>query len=636
MDFFSEQDKARRSSGRLVWMFIGAVLLLVALIYLIAVSVYTGYGTKSFTLWDPMVLLIAGGGSLVIIVLGSLYRLASLSAGGIAVAESVGGMRISPDTRDPDERRVLNVVEEMAIASGMAVPPVYMLDEEGINAFAAGYRQEDAVIGVTRGAVHGLTRDELQGVIAHEFSHIFHGDMRLNIRLMGVLYGILMISLTGSLLMRALWFTGGRRRDRDNQAILLAIAVAGIGMYVLGLLGVLFGNLIKAAVSRQREYLADASAVQYTRNPQGIGDALKRLAGFTSNLRHPGTREASHMFFGTVANFGGMMATHPPLAERIRRIDPSFNAAEEQALAAADTGSAVAGAAGFAGGSGARSDAPARSAPAGVPAEQVVASVGRPGENHLAFGRRVLDEVGDDLRAASHEPYSARAVTYALLLDGEDDSVRQQQWDVLDARADAQVVAVTRRLAERVLGLPTHARLPLLELCLPALTQMAASQRATALSVIDALITADGKVTAFEYTLRHLLHIHLDAEFQARRRAAGKPKGKDLKVLLSVLSRVGSDDDAAAGASFVAAAAELGISVRADELLPSQQSTWKAMDQALLRLVGAGPEAKRNYLRGCVAAVAHDGIITPGEGDLVRAVAASFDLPLPPIIADAA
>ncbi|TVR49369.1 MAG: hypothetical protein EA402_00090, partial [Planctomycetota bacterium] len=254
MDFFSEQDLARKRSGRLVLLFLLAIVAIVIILYVVAMVVYSivEHDFAYMQWWHPGIFALTAGLTVVVITLGSVGRIASLNAGGSAVAEMVGGRLISPDSSDAAERRVLNVVEEMALASGTPVPPVYMLDEDGINAFAAGYRNENAVIGVTRGAVERLSRDELQGVIAHEFSHILHGDMRLNIRLMGLLYGILMISVIGSIMMRALYFAGGRRRSsnskNDGTAIILAIAAAGVAMYIIGYIGVFFGNLIKAAV----------------------------------------------------------------------------------------------------------------------------------------------------------------------------------------------------------------------------------------------------------------------------------------------------------------------------------------------------------------------------------------------------
>ena len=337
-DFFERQSDARRSTKWLVGMFALAV---VAIVGIITAATAAGVGvwnqnrelqlaaglsdTPQLDVWQ--VPLLAGVGSLAMILLGSTYKVAQLRGGGTTVAENVGGRRIPPNTIDPIERRLVNVVEEMALASGVPVPPVYMLpDEQGINAFAAGYSPSDAVVAVTRGTAEQLTRDELQGVIAHEFSHILNGDMRLNIRLIGVLHGILLLGLIGRFLLRSSYYTDRRSsKDSGGGALLLVGAI----LVVVGLIGSLCGNLIKAALSRQREYLADASAVQFTRNPGGIAGALKRIgAAITgSRLQHRNATEMSHMYFsqGVWEGFSGLMATHPPVSKRILAIEPNWN-----------------------------------------------------------------------------------------------------------------------------------------------------------------------------------------------------------------------------------------------------------------------------------------------------------------------
>src|SRR5690606_28971990 len=264
--------------------------------------------------------------------------------GGSVVAGLLGGLPVNPATDDPDERRLVNVVEEMAIASGVPVPAIYVLPgEESINAFAAGYGVHDAAVAVTRGALKHLTRDELQGVIAHEFSHILNGDMRLNIRLIGLLHGLLLLALIGRVLLRSGGRSRGRRKEKGGS---VQVALIGLGLVLLGYIGVFFGKLIKAAASRQREYLADAAAVQFTRNPEGIAGALKKIGalGAGSRIVHPRAEELSHLYFasGLRSSFAGLFATHPPLVERIRRIDPSFSGDFEGVFEAAAAREALA------------------------------------------------------------------------------------------------------------------------------------------------------------------------------------------------------------------------------------------------------------------------------------------------------
>ena len=343
MDYFQSQDVARRKTGLLVFYFVLAVILIILSVYLAiqGVLVYAAPVSEDEAihglsgLWNPELFGWVALGTSSLIAGGSLYKIAALSGGGHTVAELLGGRLLRPDGADPDERRLLNVVEEMAIASGLPVPPVYLLENEpGINAFAAGHAPGDAVVAVTTGCLRHLSRDELQGVIAHEFSHILNGDMRLNIRLMGVLFGILVIGLTGWLIFRStanVSVNVRTRNDDGDRKGFNPIPLIGLALYVIGYVGVFFGNLIKAAVSRQREFLADASAVQFTRNPQGIAGALIKIGALAegSRIQDPHAEEASHMFFGdAVPGFGqffGLLATHPPLVERIKRLDPSFS-----------------------------------------------------------------------------------------------------------------------------------------------------------------------------------------------------------------------------------------------------------------------------------------------------------------------
>ncbi|CAN0557218.1 unnamed protein product, partial [Ectocarpus sp. 12 AP-2014] len=346
MDFFTAQDQARRKTGRLVILLVLAVVALIVVATLaIAITLQLmdgGQPVAQSSLADQGILsalsieLVAGVAMavLAIVVLGSLFKRSQLRRGGRAVAEALGGREINLNTRDADERRILNVVEEMAIASGTPVPSVYVLEEEAINAFAAGHQTSDAVIGMTRGAIRSLTREELQGVVAHEFSHILHGDMRLNMRLISVLHGILLIGLLGGTLLRSMRFRrmGGGKRDNSGAVILILGAV----LMVVGYAGTFFGNLIKSAVSRQREYLADASAVQFTRNPQGIGNALVKIGSHSqgSNLQAAQAAEFSHLYFGQGVRLGfsQMMATHPPLKDRIERVMPGWDGRFEATL----------------------------------------------------------------------------------------------------------------------------------------------------------------------------------------------------------------------------------------------------------------------------------------------------------------
>ncbi|MDA1307776.1 MAG: M48 family metallopeptidase, partial [Acidobacteria bacterium] len=431
--FFEHQDRARRSTTRLVVLFGLAVLAIIVSIELLLAATM-GYlsrnpdtGAVDWTaVTDPQLIVVSVIGTLIIVGGGSLFKMAQLRGGGPVVAEQLGGRLLTSGANDPIEQRLLNVVEEMAIASGTPTPPVYMLDhEDGINAFAAGFSPNDAVIGVTKGTATRLTRDELQGVIAHEFSHILNGDMRLNLRLMGLLHGILIIGMLGYYVLRISFYSGGGRRSKDGNSGVPIMAI-GAGLAVIGFAGTFFGNLIKAAVSRQREYLADASAVQFTRQPDGIAGALKKIGGFAkgSSIQHPNAPEASHMFFGrATSGFSAMFATHPSLDDRIRRIDPSWDGTFPENVARTDAtldAVAASGASGFAGEASTASAAAPTKVSASVlnPAvSEAVGSIGQPGPAHLAYAAAILRDMPDVLLSSAREPYGARAVIYTLLLD---------------------------------------------------------------------------------------------------------------------------------------------------------------------------------------------------------------------------
>ncbi len=331
IDFFQRQREARHSTSLLVLYFGLALVVLIACVYFLAAFVFTYLPdhpkTNTGWYWNPTLLAITAFGVGTVVGLASAVKSAQLAGGGHVVAESLGGRLIPGDTHDLKERRLLNVVEEMAIASGVPVPPVYVLpDEAGINAFAAGHTTGDAVVAVSQGSLEFLSRDELQGVVAHEFSHILNGDMKLDIRLMGLIFGILALSVIGRVLLEVA--SRSRSSSSKDDKGLGGLAIMGVGLWLLGLGGAFFGRLIQAAISRQREFLADASAVQFTRNPDGIGGALKKIGGLAegSTIKDGHAGEACHMFFADAfRGFSGLLATHPPLASRILRLDPQFD-----------------------------------------------------------------------------------------------------------------------------------------------------------------------------------------------------------------------------------------------------------------------------------------------------------------------
>jgi Zn-dependent protease with chaperone function len=634
-NFFEHQDRARRNTRLLVALMALGVLAMGSAIYVVLVLFTNMTGGSAALLasrpllhGDLLLASLLGTGAVVTAASGA--RVASLRGGGAQIAEMLGGRLASGSPRDPLEKRLLNVVEEMAIASGVPVPQVFVLDgEEGINAFAAGFTTADAAIAVTRGSLEKLTRDELQGVIAHEFSHVLNGDIRLNVRLMGIVFGIVCIALLGRLMMRVGSHSSGSLLTRKRGSPGAAILVLGLAVFAIGSIGELIGKVIKAAVSRERELLADASAVQFTRNPHGIAGALKKIGGLPAHARVASARaeEASHFFFGDIHRrvfAASLLATHPPLALRIRRIDPSF-AGQFPAVGAGiaepvdDAVSALA-----AGGR------PAH----GATAASVVARVGAPTREALACGKQLLAGLPQALREAAHSPFSACAIVYALLLS-DDPVVDARQRAQIEASCGAALRDETLRLHALVRSVGRAARLPLCELLAPALRELSRDQRAVFARTVQALIDADRAVSVFEYVLAETLRSRLlDAAAPARRSGAQHKSleavRSELALLLSLLAHAGDADGQSAATAFAAGASRLrGVAL---SLLPQSDRLLTALGPALAQLRALPPQLRAPLVDACGHVALADLYVGEDEATLLRAVCDALDCPLPPLV----
>jgi Zn-dependent protease with chaperone function len=639
-DFFDRQDAARRNTTRLVVLFVLAVVAIMVSIHVLLAGAfgYLAYDARTggpgwSLLFDPAIASLAVIGTLIVVGGGSLFKIVQLRGGGQVIAEQLGGRLLNPDTTDPSERQLMNVVEEMAIAAGTTAPPVYLLDQEdGINAFAAGFTPGEAVIGVTRGAARRLSRDELQGVIAHEFSHILNGDMRLNIRLIGLLHGILIVGMLGYFVLRMTAFSGRARRSR-NQGNPLPLLAIGVGLMVVGFFGTFFGNLIKAAVSRQREFLADAAAVQFTRQPGGIAGALKKIGAWAagSAIRSPNAPEASHMFFGrATSGFGALFSTHPPLPTRIRRIEPSWDGTFPDVTPVEPAGppgtARPAAVAGF-----------APDGDAGRVAGQATLAldeVGRPSQAHVRYAERLLDSLPGGIRAAAHEPYGARALIYTLLLD-RDAALRTKQLQHLQQAADPGVFEETLRLAPVVARLETHARLPVIEIALPALRSLTPAEYRRFKQNVAVLVEADEGIDLFEWSLQRILLHGLDAHYDDAKPTRVRherlaPLQPQCEVLLSMLARAGHRDAQAAARAFEAGRQALGLPEA--RMRGAGEADLDALDAALTDLEEAAPQVKRRVLEAVVACIAADRQISVAEAELLRAISSSLGVPMPPLL----
>jgi Zn-dependent protease with chaperone function len=655
MDFFEAQEHARRRTHRLVSLFVLAVLGTVAAGYAAAICFFnvrrsTHVSTyDELSWWNPGVFAGVALGTLAVIGCASLFKWATLRQGGAAIAESVGARRVDPKSTDFHERQLLNVVEEMAIASGVPTPAVYVLDDEPcLNAFAAGLTTSDAAVTVTRGTLEKLTRDELQGVIAHEFSHILNGDMRLNVSITAIVFGILVLGLIGRGLVQSV---GRVRGGKNSGGVIGVMIVSGLALLIIGYIGYFFGRLIQAAVSRQREFLADASAVQFTRNPGGISGALKKIGGYAlgSQMQARKVEQLSHFFFaqGFQSNFGGAWATHPPLGDRIRAIEPAWDGKVFDPPEVVDIATESAAIAGF-GGQRYSADETARrvhAAIADVPPPlpprsmvslpfkpvQVVADVGALTEAHFRHAQALLESIPASLRAAARDTAAAQALTFGLLLD-DDKAMRSRQQELVAQHAGPEAAATLAGLRPALSLLDPLARLPLLQLSLPALRALDAAALDRFATTLDELVHADGRVTPFEYALQKMLLGQLRlaqtplraVQFDSFDSVAG-----DIAVVLSALARIGSADEAAIAAAFSAGAGQLPLVASQLALLGRDACGLEQLDAALDKLAVSSLPIKKRLLVAAGHVVAADGTITEEEGELFRALTATLDCPMP-------
>ncbi|GAB3167423.1 M48 family metallopeptidase [Myceligenerans halotolerans] len=636
MNFFERQRQVRRVSARLVLLFVLAVVGTVAVVDL-AVWLAIGVGSPA----DTVVTSLAAASILTVALIGlsSLFKSVSLrSGGGARVAESLGGTAVPADTRDPDLRRLRNVVEEIAIASGTPVPALYVLEgERGINAFAAGWSPADAAVAVTRGSLERLNRDELQGVIAHEFSHVVNGDMRLNIKLMGLLFGLLVLFVVGRVLTMV---RGGNRNP---------VPLIGLALIIAGAIGMGVGRLIQAAVSRQREYLADATAVQYTRQTAGLAGALKKIAGLTesSAIRNPRADEVGHMLFGSAKGLKGqMLATHPPLIDRIRVLEPDTRPEDLEQLrrqwaSRPPSGAAEDRAMGLAGSvarTGSQASGEAVSPVAADPAA-VVAAIGSLEPDALDRAGGLLDRIPEHLRASAHETEGSVSLVLALVLSPHPD-VRAAQLAAVARHFGEAAAGEVRRTGQALAGLPPELRLPLAELAFPAVQHRTPEQQDAIMATLHDMIAADGRLDVVEYCLSRLLHEQLHESRHHRPSWAGQRYStaaarKATATLLAVLADAGDGDAGPDGAGTAAQAFAAGLGRlygdgRAIPYAPpaagvaALESAWGALD-------GMPARAKQQLVEAVVTVIGHDGRMTVSELELLRTICAMLHCPLPPV-----
>ncbi|MCS0437115.1 M48 family metallopeptidase [Vibrio diabolicus] len=611
MDFFDHQDTARQRTGLLVFLFSLAVVTITGLVSVLSIGIYYGVTGEHFDQETALTyVLLCFAGVLLVVTISSMVRLSALTSnGGRGVAESIGGKLISSNTLDAKHRQLLNVVEEMAIASGIPVPPVYVMQEErGINAFAAGMSIDDAVIGVTQGALDSFTRDELQGVIAHEFSHILNGDMRLNTRLIGVLFGITCIAHFGHLVLDNTHHTSRvSRSSSDSDKGFAVIMLIAIICLVLGWIGTLFGSMIKAAISRQREFLADASAVQFTRNDQGIAGALKKIGSHMagSSLNTKASDEMSHMMFGQskLSGFSGLFATHPPLEERIRRIEPGWDGSFSQSSHRPTTSFENDNVSGFTSGTSTQPEKPTTAELSEV-------------------GQQLLNQLPSELVDIAREPYSARFIAFALIFDGS-----ELQREMI--KSHIPNVSQAQLLPWLDYDLPLHLRFPLLELSIPALKSLSEGQKNRLCQVLRELSQTDDHYSLAEWCVINLLEKQLLESYGCTKQIQSLKQLKESVFwLLRELAWVSHSQPEDAQRAFSSALTCLGFN---DAELQPANKNWGLNRAALELLLQLKPKSRRLFVKACRLAIESDGKVTVAEGELYRVIACFLEVPEPPL-----
>ena len=619
MDFFEAQDEARKKTKWLVLWFVLAVIGVVVAVDLLVIALVDEGPNQIYIVITASVL--TGG----IMLAASGYKTTQLSAGGSVVAEDLGGRLVMPGSADFEEKRLLNIVSEMALASGMPVPQVYLLDhEEGINAFAAGTEPSNAVIGVTRGCLQRLSREELSGVIAHEFSHIINGDMRLNMRLMGLVFGLVVISIIGRGMVQLLRFQGGssRRNNKEGGNVMLVLFLLGLGLLVIGGLGSFFGRLIQAAVSRQREFLADASSVQFTRNPDGIVGALKKIGGseIGSKIKAPKAVEASHMFFSNGGMFNFFLMTHPPLDVRIRAVqknwDGKFESSEIKPITANRNTKNE------------ERDGPLDALPGAV-VLGAVSGIGQGERRRISTGQQLHQGISQRWREAIHDREEAQAVIFGLLLN-KDEKFLSKEVSFLEEEAGGEAKELALKWQAEARGLHSARKIALVEMALPTLRSLSPLEYERFRDIMRWLIASDGQVELFEFMIQRVIERHLGSYFERKafRNIAYHQFDRllpEANILVSTVSEIGAGCADDAEAAYLEATSDWK-----DRLDRKGVSSHDELDEALDKFSQASPLVKRQILVACVTAAARDGKLSSREAELLRTIADSIGCPLPP------
>lgn len=656
MDFFEHQDKARKKTGQLILLFSAGLFATLAAVNLISFFAYWYFSSpevSSFSVSVPNVLSPGSSsafnmdveqtgfvnaferwwtsnlnwqvsvGVLAVVFMGTLFRYLELLGGGRKVAQWSGAVSVADFSKDANVQMYINVSEEMAIAAGMPVPELYIMEhEQGINAFVAGYRVDQAVMVVTRGALNQLSRDQLQGVIGHEYSHILNGDMRLNIRLMAALGGLILLGQVGRFFLESTFYSGRRSRD-DNKFQIVFIGV-GAALMLVGYIGVLAGRMIKAAVSRQREFLADASSVQFTRNPDGIAGALYEIQQSTegSHLGHSHAEDMSHFCFGESVGLSQKLSTHPPLNERIKRVNPTFLVKNKAKRRKTET----------------PEQSVSRSAPdvfeTTMAAASFSAMVGQVTPDHVVYAQKLYKHIPEQIKMWVHQSVGARSYIYCQILLGSDG---QRQAILNEVKVlDSEVVDTLQKMWPFTKQMDEQLRLPILEMSIPTLKRMTEQERVVFIDRLAQLVDLDGRVDFVEWVTLTLTRLRLTSQKNKSQQQLSNKidqfKG-DLDVIFSALVEI-NPDKAKAEKMRENVYGRFQIDYKPNATL--EEVGYDKVTKALTNLESISFMWRKSILQACADIVESNGKIAFREYEALRVLGECFDCPVPPLVMEIA
>lgn len=640
MNFFEQQDKARKRTTTLVLYFILAIVFIILAVDCLIIGLMYFNSTPGSLKTEELVsdAIIIGIGLtpavLIVIGIGTLIRLYQTRGGGVSVAEMVKARPIDRDTQDFKEKRFINIVEEMSIASGVSVPQLFVMDNEpAINAFVAGVHQNDMVMVVTKGALDNLDRDAMQGVVGHEFSHIFNGDMKINLKLIGILGGIFAIGQLGAFILRSLQFSSSSRSsssgsDSKGNGIFIVIGL-GIGLFVIGYIGLFFGRLIKAGVSRQRESLADACSVQYTRNPQGLINALTAIGAQNgSKLTSSHAEDINHMCFGPSLNmwFTSLLASHPPIEERIKALDPNGYLSQAERKAPKVVESTASTPQKSTAQLGAILLAPAALASTANTIEQ---SIGNPQMAHIEYAEKLYATIPDALKDQCRKVQEAPLILYAILM-ASSELIANKAPSVLSTTLDETAIAKIHQYAIQIKALGPLFLLPLVDITLPTFNQIESQDKSKVIAELEMLSAIH--VTLFTFSVVAMIKksaMH-PVTSKTTKQLPTQILLKEISELMRFMVTCTKNDEQGSKQRY----AELMKAFTNKTLPDYERLDFDALDfqKRLYQLNRLYPLGKEKLIHACLVCVETDQQINIEEAQAVRAIAACLNCPIPPIL----